>query len=107
MNFTKNLISKWTESRFGPLRASHAATAKPYPKLGYYGGLAHLDGGVQGHLLSDILGSTAKGTTFGLTKMNEHSKLLYLRACLGGVAAKREEGGETSTAYDRGHAMAL
>lgn len=45
----------------------------------YYGGLTNLDGGAQGHLLSDILGSAAEGTTLGLAKINEHSKALYLK----------------------------
>lgn len=45
----------------------------------YYGGLTNVDGGVQGHHLSDILASATEGTTLGLAKINEHSKALYLR----------------------------
>lgn len=45
----------------------------------YYGGLSRLDGSVQGHKLSDILGSAAEGTTLGLAKINEYGKVLYMK----------------------------
>lgn len=45
----------------------------------HYGGLSSLDGSVQGHKLSDILGSAAEGTTLGLAKINEYGKALYMK----------------------------
>lgn len=45
----------------------------------HYGGLSNLDGSIQGHSLSDILGSTSEGTTLGLAKINEYSKALYMK----------------------------
>lgn len=45
----------------------------------HYGGLSNLDGSIQGHRLSDILGSASEGTTLGLAKINEYSKALYMK----------------------------
>ncbi len=44
-----------------------------------YGGLAELDGSVQGHKLTEIIGQAAEGTVLGMAKINEYSKTLYLK----------------------------